>query len=88
MNQQEPVQPERNAQAARREFQSPTRNILLRAETCAVVWGVFAGLVTAHIFTGLDFLLFAVGILAILLGIWGLTRWLIRRTRGHETFRS
>ena len=76
----------RNAQAARREFQSPTRNIFPGRTVYCGVWGILAFLVFVFNWFDFEYPLLAVGALGVLWGIWGLTGWMIRRARGQETY--
>ena len=76
----------RNAEAARREFQSPKRNIFPDGATYFIIWGVLAFLVFIFNFFGLDYPMFAAGGLVLLWGLWGFIGWCIRRARGQETY--
>ena len=78
----------RNAEAARREFQSPTRNIFPGRAAYLVVWGVLAFLVYVFYALGFEYPLFAAGSLVMLWGLWGLTGWVIRNARGQQTYDS
>ena len=73
----------RYAEAARREFQSPTRRIFPDGVTYFIVWGVLAFVVFVFNFLGFDYPMFAAGGLVVLWGVWGFIGWCIRRARGQ-----
>ena len=76
----------RNAEAAQREFQSPTRHIFPGGATYYSVWGVLAFLTFVFNWLDLYYPMFAAGGLVVLWGIWGFVGWSIRRARGQETY--
>ena len=75
----------RNAQAARREFESPTRNIFPGRSTYLTVWGALFVLVMVFNFLDLFYPIAVAGSLGILWAIWGIIGWAIRRSRNQET---